>query len=120
MVNVSTNQVVAGEMIGSVKTDPPWCSDKAYVHVAMRREGTENYIDPTDYVRKRKMIKPKWEKGCDRYILIFKVGCVNGVALVFIMSYSANYIRYNTLTGQACFNETQCLNIIWPLTVYEY
>ena len=64
-------QLSAGDAIGTV-ANTSWCQTP-HLHVAMRRLGSGNYVDPTDYVRKRKMKTPKWHQDCDRFVLIFLV-----------------------------------------------
>ena len=59
-------------MIG-VGRKPDYCS-KAHIHMAMIKTGTSRTIDPTGYLRKRKMPTPKWVQECDHFVLVWKVG----------------------------------------------
>lgn len=50
---------------------PTWCADK-HIHLSMRKIDGD-WIDPTKYLKKRKMPPPKWREYCDFYVLKWKV-----------------------------------------------
>ena len=72
LVYVVCRQVGAGEVIGQ-GIRPSWCSE-SHIHVAMIKTTTNKTIDPTGYLRKRKMPPPRWVQECDHYILRWLVG----------------------------------------------
>lgn len=55
------------------KPDFRYCSDP-HIHMAMVKTGTNRVIDPTGYLRKRKMPPPEWIQECDHYVFVWKVG----------------------------------------------
>ncbi|KAK2165039.1 hypothetical protein NP493_1368g00012 [Ridgeia piscesae] len=60
-------QVAAGEILGQGIT-PTWCRDP-HVHVALVKIDKGTVVDPTSYLRKRKMPPPRWVQECDLYTL---------------------------------------------------
>ncbi|KAI0212793.1 hypothetical protein LSAT2_002234, partial [Lamellibrachia satsuma] len=71
-LKVVEKEVAVGTVIG-VGRKPDYCS-KAHIHMAMVKTGTSRTIDPTGYLRKRKMPTPKWVQECDHFVLVWKVG----------------------------------------------
>ncbi|XP_078660674.1 uncharacterized protein LOC144905141 [Branchiostoma floridae x Branchiostoma belcheri] len=65
-------KVFKGEPLGRATSSG--CTPNS-IHLAMRKVGTTEYIDPTRYLEKRIMPKPKWIQECDDYLvkLLFKV-----------------------------------------------
>ncbi|XP_070573749.1 uncharacterized protein [Ptychodera flava] len=81
-VDVSKDVLESGEVskgleLGTV-TDSG-CRPNA-IHLAMRRIGTEEYIDPTEYIENRDMDTSTvyWNQGCDEYLLILKNDVIAG------------------------------------------
>ncbi|KAK2165104.1 hypothetical protein NP493_1383g00012 [Ridgeia piscesae] len=66
-LNVDEKEVAAGEILGQGIT-PSWCRDP-HVHVALVKIDKGTVIDPTGYLRKRKMPPPHWVQECDHYTL---------------------------------------------------
>ena len=64
-------KIGAGEYLGVV-TQPDFCSD-GHIHLALRKSGTQNYIDPSRYLEGRKIEVPRWEQQCDKYLLVIMV-----------------------------------------------
>ncbi|XP_070574642.1 uncharacterized protein [Ptychodera flava] len=44
------------------------CSPNS-IHLSMRKIDTEDYIDPTRYIEKRKILEPGWTQHCDEYYI---------------------------------------------------
>ncbi|KAI8514390.1 hypothetical protein Bbelb_087140 [Branchiostoma belcheri] len=65
-------RVFKGESLGRATSSG--CTPNS-IHLAMRKVGTTEYIDPTRYLEKRIMPKPQWIQECDDYLvkLLFKV-----------------------------------------------
>ncbi|XP_066264364.1 uncharacterized protein [Branchiostoma lanceolatum] len=65
-------RVFKGEPLGRATSSG--CTPNS-IHLAMRKVGTNKYIDPTRYLEKRKMPRPEWIQECDDYLvkLLFKV-----------------------------------------------
>ena len=64
-------QIGAGDSIGKVKS-ASWCSDD-HIHLAMVNVKKLTVIDPSIYIRKRDMPRPKWVQECDHYKLVWLV-----------------------------------------------
>ena len=47
---------------------PDCCSDP-HIHMAMVETGLSRMIDPTEYLRKRKVPPPKWVQEYDHFVL---------------------------------------------------
>ena len=62
-------------MIG-VGRMPDYCNDP-HIHMAMVKTGTSRTINPTGYLRKRKMPPPKWVQECDHFVLVWRVSSEN-------------------------------------------
>ncbi|CAH1249045.1 SELE [Branchiostoma lanceolatum] len=60
-------KVFKGESLGTAKSSG--CTAKM-LHVAMRKAGTTEYIDPMKYLEKRKPGFPKWNTECDDYRVV--------------------------------------------------
>ena len=61
------NQVAAGTAVGQ-GIKPSWCSEP-HIHVAMIKTDSNKTVDPTGYLRMRKMPPPRWIQHCDHYVL---------------------------------------------------
>ena len=67
-------QIGAGNVVG--KGIKAWWCSESHIHVAMIKTDTNKTIDPTGYLRMRKMPPPKWRQQCDHYVLRWLVSAV--------------------------------------------
>jgi hypothetical protein len=63
--------VAGGQKIGTVTKSP--CAN--HIHMAMKKKGAKDYLDPTKYLESIFPTMPQWIQQCDDYKLVWKVQC---------------------------------------------
>ena len=88
--------MAAGETLGQ-GVPPSWCRDP-HVHIALVKTDTGTAIDPTGYLRKRKMPPPRWVQECDHYVLRWMVSTVSFGMPIYVsfQTRGCHAIMYNT------------------------
>ena len=91
----------AGDILGRVTNS--WCS-VGHIHVSMRANNSDEYIDPSRFKRKRKMPPPEWIETCDHYELVWLV------SVIYISSQTSSLIWL--LRSK--------VSVIWLYTLYSW
>ena len=93
-------------------TKPSWCVEP-HIHVSMVKRGTGSTIDPTGYLRKRKMPPPRWVQECDHYVLRWLVGSFEMFTLL-AWDDVYEFLRYiNTIVVIYVYNSAKLYNVAW-------